>query len=233
MAADPQLSLIAMKPAAAGAGPLVSGFGSTVYSPSQVQKAYGFNLAPNQGQGETVGIVDAYGDPNIVGDASVFSSQFGLPQMNGVGGNPILTVIQQTPGNTPPAGSNWALETALDVEWVHSVAPMANIVLVETTDNSYNNLLGVGIPTAQANGAVVISNSYGGGEFSSEASYDSAYLAGPSQSAVLDFSTGDNARAGRVPGLLAQRRGRRRDKPLHVIGQGCLRQGGRLGQWRC
>ncbi len=182
-----------------GGQPLGVGFSGTTYSPSQIQKAYGFNVAPNQGKGETVGIVDAYGDPNIVGDVAVFSGYFGLPQMDGVGSDPTLKVVSQ-PGNPgPPTAGDWDVETALDVEWVHSVAPLANIVLVEAASTSYTNLLGYGISTALANGAVVVSNSYGSTEFSGENSYDSTYLAPDSQSAVIDYSTGDTGAPGGFP----------------------------------
>jgi len=30
------------------------------------------------------------------------------------------------------ATSNWAVEAAMDVEWTHAIAPMANIVLIES-----------------------------------------------------------------------------------------------------
>src|SRR5713226_858682 len=48
-------------------------------TPSATRHAYGFDLVANQGAGQTIGIVDAYDDPNIESDLGVFDSQFGLP----------------------------------------------------------------------------------------------------------------------------------------------------------
>src|SRR5580693_3566951 len=53
-----------------------------IFVPAQIQKAYGLNQISDQGQGETIALVDAYTQPNIRNDISVFSSQFGLPQMD-------------------------------------------------------------------------------------------------------------------------------------------------------
>ena len=37
--------------------------------------------------------------------------------------------------------STWAVETSLDVEWAHAIAPGANILLVEAGSSSYTDLL--------------------------------------------------------------------------------------------
>src|SRR5207247_1098068 len=72
----------------------------------------------------------------------------------------------------PDAG--WALEISLDVQWAHAIAPGADILLVEASTNSFSNLLGA-VDVAVARGAQVVSMSWGGSEFSSEASYDSHF----------------------------------------------------------
>jgi subtilase family serine protease len=36
--------------------------------PTQFRQAYGFTRIPNQGQGQTIAIVDAFDDPNIASD---------------------------------------------------------------------------------------------------------------------------------------------------------------------
>ena len=41
-------------------------------------------------------------------------------------------------GSTTDPG--WALETSLDVEWAHALAPGANIVLVEAASGSLSDL---------------------------------------------------------------------------------------------
>src|SRR5215831_15373736 len=50
----------------------------TGLSPAQVRTAYGFDQLPYQGDGQTIAIVDAYDDPNIVSDLNTFKNQFGI-----------------------------------------------------------------------------------------------------------------------------------------------------------
>src|SRR6266446_9455224 len=103
----------------------------TGLTPNQVQHAYGFDQLASQiggqGAGQTIGIVDAYDDPNIANDLAVFSSTFGLPQCNT--SNPCFQKIYAS-GFRPAASSGWSLEIALDVEWAHAIAPQARILLV-------------------------------------------------------------------------------------------------------
>ncbi len=104
------------------------------YSPSEVQTAYGLNTlyaAGLNGSGETIVITDAFGSATIAQDAQVFSEIYGLP--------PVNLHIAKAPGlsNNPfGVARNWDLETTLDVEWAHAIAPGAAIVLVEATDRS-------------------------------------------------------------------------------------------------
>ncbi|HLN28480.1 MAG TPA: S8 family serine peptidase [Gemmataceae bacterium] len=192
-------------------GPAISPAIAAVYTPAQMRTAYGLNLLSNKGQGTTVAIVDAYNDPNITSDLSLFSSYFSLPQMNGVGSNPTFQILtppgQATPPN-PPSGSTWALETSLDVEWVHSIAPYANIDLVHTQNSSGDSLYAAeidGQPYASGvgyaktlPGVVVVSNSYGNGEFNGETFYDSQFTT-PTNTVAFTFSTGDNGAPGSYP----------------------------------
>jgi subtilase family serine protease len=103
------------------------------YQPGQVRAAY--NLAPLSaqginGRGRTIVIVDSFGSPTIVHDLQVFDATFGL------GVPPSFRVIQPAGAVPPyqPTGTRegWAIETTLDVEWAHAMAPGANILLVET-----------------------------------------------------------------------------------------------------
>jgi subtilase family serine protease len=104
------------------------------YSPDEVQTAYGLNplhSAGLNGTGETIVIVDAYGSATIAQDAAFFAQLYDLP--------PINLQIVKAPGlvhnpHGPPR--NWAIETTLDVEWSHVVAPGANIALVVATDRA-------------------------------------------------------------------------------------------------
>ena len=106
------------------------------YSPDQLQTAY--DLKPLfgkgiDGAGQTIVIVDAYGSPTIQSDLTVFDTAFGLPAP------PSLTVIQPVGPVAPYVANNnregWAGETTLDVEYAHSMAPGAAILLVETPTN--------------------------------------------------------------------------------------------------
>jgi subtilase family serine protease len=110
--------------------------------------------------------VDAFNDPNIQSDLNTFDSQFGLPTCTTSNG--CFTIA--TPQGAPRTNRGWALEISLDVEWAHAIAPGAKILLVEAATNSFANLFGaVDYASARAN---QVSMSWGGGEFSSEASND-------------------------------------------------------------
>jgi hypothetical protein len=169
----------------------------TWYSPSQLQTAYGFNniaflsgknYNTTAGAGVTVAIVDAFNDPTVLQDANVFSQQFGLPQFNSGAGTPTLTVVNQAGGSALPATDpGWAQEISLDVQWVHAIAPAANIVLVEAADNSTANMYAADAYAGTI--ASVVSNSWGGPGSPTEASNDGTFTA-PHVTYV--FSAGDS-----------------------------------------
>jgi subtilase family serine protease len=110
----------------------VAAFTVPCYDPAQIQTAY--NEQPLfahgiTGQGQTIVIVDSFGSPTIKSDLATFDKQFGLPAP------PSFRIIQPAgavgPYN-PSTMSGWAGETTLDVEWSHTIAPGASILLVET-----------------------------------------------------------------------------------------------------
>jgi subtilase family serine protease len=121
--------------------------GIACYQPAQLQKAFtlkplydaGFN-----GAGKTIVIVDSFGSPTIASDLKTFDSTFGLPDP------PSFNIIQ--PAGAVPAypqdpfgpgdRSGWAVETTLDVEWSHVIAPGANILLVETPTSETEGVQG-------------------------------------------------------------------------------------------
>jgi hypothetical protein len=142
-------------------------YGTAPYSPDQIQKAYGFNKLSLDGTGQTIAIVDAYDNPNILSDLQKFDQQFGLSDP------PSLTVA--TPGGQPSTDTGWALEEALDVEWAHAIAPGADILLVEAASSSGADLLSAIDYARNQSGVSVISMSWGGSEFWNEANYDSYF----------------------------------------------------------
>ena len=101
-------------------------------SPAQAWTAYDLRpllRAGIDGRGQTIAIVDPFGSPTIAHDVAVFDKRFGLPPLS-------LRVIQPA-GAVPryrptPARTGAAGETTLDVEWAHTMAPGAKILLVET-----------------------------------------------------------------------------------------------------
>jgi subtilase family serine protease len=104
------------------------------YGPAQIRQAYdlpALYASGVTGRGATIVIVDSYGSPTIRHDLAVFDKAYGLPAP------PQFRIIQPA-GRVPaydPASSDvvgWASETTLDVEWAHTVAPGAKILLVET-----------------------------------------------------------------------------------------------------
>ncbi len=76
------------------------------------------------GQGETIAIIDAYGDPYLNYDISSFDSFNNLTSPN-------INIVYPF-GATKNYNLSWAVETATDVEWVHAIAPLATIDLVLT-----------------------------------------------------------------------------------------------------
>ncbi len=111
--------------------------GVVCYSPSFIRTAYDYPADLN-GSGQTIVIVDAYGSPTIASDLATFDSYFGLPAP------PSFTIVCPPTGcpRTLTAGPHdpvsWGVETSLDVEWAHAMAPGANIVLVVAPSSSGN-----------------------------------------------------------------------------------------------
>jgi subtilase family serine protease len=89
--------------------------------------------------------------------------------MDGKSGRPTFTKIKPNGARTD---AGWALETALDVEWAHAIAPQANIVLVEAKSSTLGNLLSAVDTARNRAGVSAVSMSWGAGEFSSESAYD-------------------------------------------------------------
>jgi subtilase family serine protease len=142
------------------------------YGPGDLRSAY--NLAAQSlsaGAGTTIAIVDAYDDPYAESNLGVYRSQFGLPSCTTANG--CFKKVNQTGGASyPRKNGGWAQEISLDVDMASAICPNCKILLVEASSNSFANL-GIAEDYAAAH-ASVVSNSFGGNEFSSEgsASYD-------------------------------------------------------------
>jgi subtilase family serine protease len=145
----------------------------TGYSPAEIRAAYGIDAitfssgtVSGDGAGETIAIVDAYSDPNIAADLAAFDAEYGLSA-------PPSFTVDNLGATSTDAG--WALETALDVEWAHAIAPDANIVLVEASSDSLQALFGAVSYASNLPGVGVVSMSWGASEFSGESNYDSLF----------------------------------------------------------
>ncbi|MCL8017412.1 S53 family peptidase [Streptomyces sp. AS02] len=167
------------------------------YGPSDLQDAYGLtSAAASNGTGETVAIVDAYDDPNAEADLAKYRSQYGLPACTTANG--CFRKVGQT-GSTaslPTADSGWAQEISLDVDMASATCPNCDILLVEASSASMEDL-GTAVNEAVELGAKFVSNSYGGSEESSDPSYDSAYFNHPG--VAITVSAGDSGYGAEYP----------------------------------
>jgi subtilase family serine protease len=109
-------------------------FGIACYEPNQIQRAYylpALYLRGINGRRSTIVIVDSFGSPTIRHDLAVFDRTFHYPAPPSLNvASPAGQVPPYDPNNSDMVG--WAGETTLDVEYAHTIAPGANILLVET-----------------------------------------------------------------------------------------------------
>ena len=157
------------------------------YARAQLLSAYA--LPTTGGAGKTVAIVDAYRDKTAQADLGVYRSEYGLPACTTANG--CFTEVSQTGTSTlPKANASWGQEISLDLDMVSAICPSCHILLVDATSPTTANL-GTAENTAAATaGVVAISNSYGGSESSSDASYDTKYYDHPG--VAITVSAGDD-----------------------------------------
>ena len=168
------------------------------YTPAQIKKAYGISSislsgVTGDGTGQTIAIVDAYSDANIVSDLSVFDKEFSLSA-------PASFKQVSVTGSTtklPASDAGWDSEIALDVEWAHAIASKANIVLVDATTDSIKNLMAAVKYASSISTVSVVSMSWGTSEFSGESAYDS-YFTTPSGHIGITYvaASGDEGASG-------------------------------------
>lgn len=138
------------------------------------------------GGGGAIALVEAFDNATAASDLATFSTQFGLPAAN-------LTVVFANgtrPGNDPTGG--FEIESALDIEWAHAMAPNAKLFLVEAANNNLINLFNavtVASNLVAANGGGEVSMSFGSGEFTQETLFDSVFT---TPNVVYFASAGDS-----------------------------------------
>jgi subtilase family serine protease len=171
---------------APGPSPAVTPSG---YGPADLRSAYKLSPASGApGTGKTIAIVDAYDDPNAATDLAAYRTQFGLGSCTTANGCFKKVNQNGTQGSYPRGNSGWAQEISLDLDMASAICPNCKIVLVEAANSSFTNLA-TAVNTAAGLGANAISNSYGGSEFSSETSSQSAYN---HPGIAVTVSSGDN-----------------------------------------
>jgi subtilase family serine protease len=165
---NPLIRKVSKEPNAAHFGcqdrPIDGSAGPRCYQPAQIQQAYGITPLLDHGfngNGRTIVIVDAFQNPYMQTDLSIFDSTFGLP-------DPAFTQIAPQ-GLTPfdPSDDNqvgWAEEITLDVEWAHAAAPGAKILLALAASNDDADILATTKYVVDHNLGDVISQSFGEAE---------------------------------------------------------------------
>ena len=155
------------------------------FTPADLAKAYAVNPAATTTT--TVGIVDAYNDPNALTDLNTFNAHYGLAAETSTS----FKKVSQTGSTTvlPVANSGWAAEESLDLDAVRGLCKACKIILVEANSNSWSDLAAAENEAVKL-GANVISNSYGGAE--SGAIPSSILSAYTHAGVVITASTGDH-----------------------------------------
>lgn len=209
---------------------------ATTYTPAQIRAAYGLPALPaagttpsaaqaaQMGAGQTIYLIDADDDPNVVAELSAFNQTFGLPACTTVTIATATALPLAAPSSTacqfakvyatasgtmtasaPAYNSGWATEITLDVQWAHATAPLARIILIEAPDASLASLTGA-VELANAMGPGIVSMSFGSPEGAWTASVDSTFTA-PNMSYLA--ATGDSGAGVQWPSV-----------STHVLGVG-------------
>jgi subtilase family serine protease len=202
--------------------------GRRCFNPGSMRASYNLNplyAAGLNGSGMTIAIVDSFGSDTIAHDLHVFDSAFGVTAMCGeegvtcAPGMPTFSqlAVQGSPATkAPPPNSNgnglqdkaaWALEVSLDVEWAHSIAPGANILLVTTPTaetlglQGFQQMMNAEDYVVKNHLAQVISQSFGSAELAFGSTNSLLNLRGAFQDAAQNgvtvlASSGDDGSAG-------------------------------------
>jgi subtilase family serine protease len=150
------------------------------------------------GAGQSVAIVDAYDNPYATRDIKIYSKQFGLPlpcpAKGSVPGCFRFSVVH--PDGFAGVNASWAMESDLDVQMVHAIAPQASITLVEAYDATNSLYEALDWAAGQNPAPAVISDSWGSAEFAGETSADQHCAL---SATLCVFSAGDTGNPARYP----------------------------------
>jgi subtilase family serine protease len=185
----------------------IAAFGLACYTPALIRAAYNVPAALD-GTGQTIVIVDAYGNPTVRSDLHTFDVAMGLP-------DPTLNIFYPAgPVTEFPAShhaQSWEFETNLDVQWAHAIAPKATIDLVIVPNNG-GNVLNVGQKFAVTNHlGSVMSLSFGSSENAINGrgnnlqlqQADAVYQSAAANNITVFASAGDNGASNGTPSITA------------------------------
>jgi subtilase family serine protease len=133
------------------------------YDSTEMQTAYGLKPLYKKGldgTGQTIVIVDAFGSPSIVADLNLFSQLNGLPAVT-PSNFQIVTPVGPVACAVVNGKCSADVETMLDVEWAHTIAPGAKIVLVLSPDLSFSKIDLANLFAIENQLGNVVSNSFG------------------------------------------------------------------------
>ena len=147
------------------------------YGSSALQRAYDLPSATN-GDGQTVALVGAYGDPRAEIDLQVYRAQYRLPPCTTANG--CFEKVDQNgqQGNYPAPDPGWIAEQSLDADMVSAICPLCHIVLVEANSQALSDMYAAE-NEAVALGAKFVSNSWGTAEYAGEQQDAQQYLNHP------------------------------------------------------
>jgi subtilase family serine protease len=177
-----------------GATPNATTSYQTGLTPTQLRTAYG---VPRSTAPATIAIVDAFANPNAAADLTTYRNTFGLPTTK-----PLQQFRQDgtaiTATNKPAADVGWGQEESLDLDMASALCPDCQIIYVGANSASFTDLMAA-VKTANAKGARVISNSYGGSEFRGEAQYQPNFNF---PGTIVTISSGDSGYGPQFPAAL-------------------------------
>lgn len=197
------------------------------FTPVGIEGSYNLNslyAAGYAGQGETIAIVDSFGYDEAAADLKTFSQAYGLPLMCGMpdvacsAEMPTFSTLtfgdhqvkagpstSQSPGQE--ASNAWSVEVALDIEYAHTTAPQANILLVATPTaetlgvQGFPNMMNAEQYVVDHHLADVVTQSFGAaeGSFGSAQSLQNlrhAFVTGTAAGVTFLASSGDSGSTG-------------------------------------
>jgi subtilase family serine protease len=106
------------------------------YTPGDIRAAYGVDQLPELGDGQTIVLIDSYGDPSAASELQTFHDTF-YPDEPNPNFQEVYPLGQPNYSNANGKGqsgsgaaANWAVEAALDAQWSYAIAPHAHIVMM-------------------------------------------------------------------------------------------------------